>query len=105
MLSVYKYKLNDTICWIEAPVINWLDIDWQEREGCFCAWALVNLDGPDRKFQFFELDTGKEVSEEMLKGYQHLGTVNMNYYVAHWFVGEYDNNNKIMIDEDENVSE
>ena len=105
MLKVYKYKLDDRVFWVEAPVVNWLYVDWQEREGCYCAWALIDVDLPQRRFQFFELDTGREVSEEMLKGYQHLGTVNMNYYVAHWFVGEYDNNNKIMIDEDEDVSE
>lgn len=104
MLAVYKYKIDDTNAWITAPVINWLYIDWQNRERCFCAWALVDLDAPERKFQFLMLETGMKADEEILRGYQHLGTVNMDYYVAHWFVGEYDNENKIMIEEDEYVS-
>lgn len=104
MLSVYKYKLDDTIFWIEAPVVNWLYVDWQEREGCYCAWALVDLDAPKRKFQFLELYTGTMIDNDILRGYQHLGTVNRNYLVSHWFVAEYDNNNKVMVDEDEDVS-
>lgn len=100
MLSVYKYKLNDSVFWVEAPVINWLYVDWQEREECYCAWALVDLEAPIRRFQFLEVYTGTQFSEEMLKGYQHLGTVNRDYLVSHWFVGEYDNNKKIMVDED-----
>lgn len=100
MLSVYKYKINDVNSWVIAPVINWLYIDWQEKEKCFCAWALVDLNAENRKFQFLMLETGMEIGGDMLEGYQHLSTVNMNHYVTHWFVGEYDNNNKIMIEEE-----
>ena len=105
MLKVYKYKLDDRVFWVEAPVVNWLYVDWQEREGCYCAWALIDVDLPQRRFQFIELYTGASVDNDLLKGYKYLGTVNRDYLVSHWFVAEYDCNNEVMFIGDQDVSE
>lgn len=101
MVAVYKYRIEDTIQWINAPVINWLTVDWQEKEQCYVAWAMVDLDAADRKFQIVSLETGEQINGAMLDGYQHLGTVNSNYYVLHFFVGEFNPETEEIMKDDE----
>lgn len=101
MVAVFKYKIQDTIQWIDAPVINWLTVDWQEKEQCYVAWAMVDLEAKIRRFQIIALETGAQVDGTMLDGYQHLGTVNSNYYVLHFFVGEFDPKTEEIMKDDE----
>lgn len=90
MLVIYKYKIKKYDEIIDAPVINWLHVDWQEREKCFCAWALVDDEAANRKFKIIWMETGEHFPAEELDGFQYLGTVNKNIYVAHFFVAELD---------------
>ena len=88
MLAIYKYKIKYYETIIDAPIINWLKIDYQKREGCYVAWALVDIDAPDRKFKVIWVETGEHISETSLKGFQYLDSVNQDLYVAHFFVAE-----------------
>ena len=100
MLSIYKYKIESYDQLVSAPVINWLHVDFQGWEDCYVAWALVDLDAKERLFNIKLLTTGEEVRDTELKGYQHLGTVNKNTFVAHFFVAELNpETKKVMIDD------
>ena len=45
MLSIHKYIVGSGKI-VEAPVIHWLKVDYQERERRWVAWALIDLDAP-----------------------------------------------------------
>lgn len=101
MVAVYKYKIEDNCQWVDAPVINWLSVDWQDRERSYVAWALIDTEAADRRFQIVLLETGKMIDGTMLDGYQHLGTVNSDFYVVHFFVAEFDPESGEVMKEDE----
>ena len=100
MLRIYKYKVSDFEggC-VSAPVVNWLNIDWQDHDG-YVAWALVDLNRKDRLFRFIGFMTGEDCGTT-LDGYQYLGTVTNRGFVLHFFVAELNPDNKeVMIEED-----
>ena len=88
MLSIYKYKVKRYEDYIDAPIVKWLSVDWQEREKAFCIWALVNDELPDSKYSVRMIETGERIDEATLDGYQYIGTVNKNFYVAHFFAAK-----------------
>ena len=98
MLSIHKYIVGSGKI-VEAPVIHWLKVDYQERERRWVAWALIDLDAPYRIFEFKMIETGAEVDPEELKGFSYIDTVNLNIYVAHFFIAEIDSNTgEVMIE-------
>lgn len=88
MLVIYKYKMRKYEEIIDAPVISWLKVDWQDRINCYCLWALVDDEASARKFKVRLIETGEHFPAEELDGYQYLDTVNKNIYVAHFFIAE-----------------
>lgn len=94
MLTIYKYKIEGSYTEVKANVVQWLDVGWQEREGCFVAWALVNPEGAERSFLIKLIKTGEYVSDTQLEGYRYLGSVNLDFYVGHFFVAEINPENK-----------
>lgn len=101
MLSIYKYKICGTYTEIHADVVQWLDVGWQDREGCFVAWALVNIDSKkDRSFLIRIVETGELVGDTELEGYGYLGSVNLEIYVSHFFVAEINPKTKELIKDD-----
>ena len=101
MLTIYKYKLRKYTEIIDAPVVNWLHVDWQEREKCYCLWALIDDEAANRKFKVMWMETGEHFPAEELDGFQYLGTVNKNIYVAHFFVAELDPETYEVLKEDD----
>ena len=103
MLSIYKYKICGTYTEVNADVVQWLDVGWQDREGCFVAWALVNVDSEkDRSFLIRIVETGELVGDTELEGYGYLGSVNLEIYVSHFFVAEINPKTKELIKDDNN---
>ena len=103
MLSIYKYKICGTYTEVHADVVQWLDVGWQDREGCFVAWALVNVDSEkDRSFLIRIVETGELVGDTELEGYGYLGSVNLEIYVSHFFVAEINPKTKELIKDDNN---
>ena len=101
MLVIYKYRLKKYTEIIDAPVVNWLHVDWQEREKCYCLWALVDDEAASRKFKVTWVETGEPFPAEELDGFQYLGTVNKNIYVAHFFIAELDPETYEVLKEDD----
>ena len=100
MLSIFKYRIGQGEE-VEAPVIHWLHCDYQKRENSFVAWALVDLEAEDRVFKFRMVETGVHFHSTRLEGYQYLGSVNLDIYVAHFFVAELDPNSREVLREEE----
>ena len=101
MLSIDKYKICGTYTEVHADVVQWLSVDWQEREGCFVAWALVDVDSEkNRCFLIRLVETGELIGDTELEGYGFLGSVNLNMYVSHFFVGEVNPKTKDLIKDD-----
>ena len=90
MRAIYKYKIKKYDEIIDAPVVHWLHVDWQDREHCFCAWALIDDEMKARKFNIKLIETGEHFRADELDGYQYICTVNKNLYVAHFFAAELD---------------
>ena len=101
MLSIFKYKIDGTYTEVHADVVQWLHVDWQEREGCFVAWALVDINSEkDRCFLIRLIETGEWIGDTELEGYGFLGSVNLNMYVSHFFVAEVNPKTKDLIKDD-----
>lgn len=100
MLTIYKYIIEGSYTEVKADVVQWLDVGWQEREDCFVAWALVDPEGVQRNFLIKLIETGECVSDTELEGYRYLGSVNLNFYVSHFFVAEINPENKEVLVED-----
>lgn len=98
MLAIYKYKVCGSYTEVEADVIQWLKVDWQDREKSFVAWALVNPGGPRRSFLIQMIETGEYIGDTELQGYRYLGSVNLNVYVSHFFVAEINPDTKMLIE-------
>ena len=106
MLSIYKYKICGAYTEVYADVVQWLDVGWQDREGCFVAWALVNVNSKrNRCFLIRLIETGELVGDTELEGYGYLGSVNLNMYVSHFFVAEINPETKELIKEDDSDCE
>lgn len=101
MLSIFKYRIGQGEE-VEAPVIHWLHCDYQKRENSFVAWALVDLEAEDRVFKFRLAETGVHFHSTQLEGYQYLGSVNLDIYVAHFFVAELDPETREVLREEKN---
>lgn len=104
MLTIYKYTIEGSCTEVKANVVQWLDVGWQEREGCFVAWALVNPEGAERSFLIKLIKTGEYVSDTQLEGYRYLGSVNLDFYVSHFFVAEINPENKEVLVDDKNFN-
>lgn len=102
MLTIYKYKIEGSYTEVHADVIQWLNIDWQEREGSFVAWALVDPEGPQRCFLIRLVETGEYLGDTELEGYGYLGSVNLNIYVSHFFVAEVNPKTKELLKDNDN---
>lgn len=101
MLSIFKYRIEGTYTEVHADVIQWLSVDWQEREGSFVAWALVDINSEkDRCFLIRLVETGELIGDTELEGYGFLGSVNLNMYVSHFFVAEVNPRTKDLIKDD-----
>lgn len=105
MLSIYKFKIDrgvfTKIC---ANVVQWLKVDWQIREKSFVAWALVDVDkekGKERTFLIRGVETGEVLGDTALKGFGYIDTVNLDYYVCHFFAAEIDpETGDVMVDDE-----
>ncbi len=101
MLSIFKYRIEGTYTEVHADVVQWLSVDWQEREGSFVAWALVDINSEkDRCFLIRLVETGELIGDTELEGYGFLGSVNLNMYVSHFFVAEVNPKTKDLIKDD-----
>ena len=106
MLAIYKYRITKYEEIVDAPIINWLYVDWQERESCYCIWGMVDDEAANRKFKVKLVETGEHFSNTELNGFSYLGTVNKNLYVAHFFVAELDPKTyEVMVDDEEQKEE
>ena len=102
MLAIYKYKIEGSYTEVRANVVQWLDVGWQDREGCFVAWALVNPNDPPRYYLIKLIETGEYIGDTELEGYRYLGSVNLNIYVSHFFVAEINPKTKeVLVDEND----
>ena len=92
MLSIYKFKINnESFTRIYANVVQWLKVDWQPREKSFVAWAIVDVDKKAEKvFLIRGVETGEMFGDTALEGFGYIDTVNLNYYVCHFFAAEID---------------
>lgn len=92
MYSIYKYILKEPITIITAPIVKWLNVDYQEREHGFVAWAVVNLEEKEkRQFEIVWIETGEKLlqtGDTVFNGLEYLGTAKCGWYVAHFFVKE-----------------
>lgn len=88
-MKILKFKMRSPMRWIDAPVVKWLAVDYQERENCFVLWAMVDESLPIRTFQIIWVETGKLVSNTLFDGFEYLGTAQWDGYVAHFFVGDF----------------
>lgn len=100
MFSIYKYSLISPNSIISAPIVNWLSVDWQESTGRYVAWGIVDLEAPLRHFKFHLAMTGEKFDGAVLNGYAYINTINLDTFVVHAFVAEYNpETDELMVDD------
>jgi hypothetical protein len=103
MYSIYKYILKEPVTIITAPIVKWLNVDYQEKEHSFVVWAIVDLDEKKkRRFGIVWFETGEkilQIGDTVFNGLEYLGTAKCEWYVAHFFVKELNPKNTDYISE------
>lgn len=80
--AVWKFPLNEMPQDIEAPIVDFLTVQYQGDT--ICVWAIVNPDAPPNKYRLYVEGTGWESSKISYDTY--IGTVqDGGGYVWHIF--------------------
>ena len=79
--AVWKFPLNETPQDIEAPIVDFLTVQYQGDT--ICVWAIVNQDAPRSKYRLYVEGTGWESSK--ISHDTYIGTVQRDGCVWHIF--------------------
>lgn len=79
--AVWKFPLNETPQDIEAPIVDFLTVQYQGDT--ICVWAIVNQDTPPSKYRLYVEGTGWESSK--ISHDTYIGTVQGDGCVWHIF--------------------